>query len=326
MWRLYLRDLPSGEERVLAELGPVGEKVGGTVEVAYRTSNRLGIVRQNRAMVMEMDQPGEFHCVYQAPEGAKLDGLFSLRGDGSTLLLRESKEGINTALEVDLKTGAVRQLFSKNWHANHFHYVPYDENWVAFSHEGWTEDIFDRCWVWHAEHAPEGRVAFDQASDVPGMKLCVGHERWCFHDISGYVIAYAHSPAPRRGLWEIFADGRPAQLRWESDVLWHCTMDLSGRFVACDTSGPFQMGRHSQEDYERNLARFRCHDKAKEPFDLEVVVLDLQKQEALHLGQARSHIHPYHPHPHISLDGRWVAWNDAHPDHRGIWLAEIGRD
>src|SRR5690606_32265950 len=134
--------------------------------------------------------------------------------DGRKVLLREKRGHRNHALELDIASGTLRELFVKDWYANHFHYCPHDESWVGFSHEGKTELIPDRCWVWHAEHAPEGRVVFDQASDAPGTRLCVGHERWCFHDVSAYAIAFAVSPAGKRGLYEVFGDGRPAQLRW----------------------------------------------------------------------------------------------------------------
>jgi hypothetical protein len=240
--------------------------------------------------------------------------------------VREHQNGSNRALEVDLATGGVKKLFTIDWDANHFHYCPHDENWVAFSHDGATEVTPDRCWVWHAEHAPRGRLAFDQASEQDGVRLCVGHDRWCFHDVSAYAVAYAVSPAGKRGLYEVFGDGRLAQLRWHSDVLWHCTMDTSGRFVAADTTGPFRQEPFSDAEYQRHTDNWRRHDSVKKPMTVDVVVLDLQRQRSLHVAEAWTEKHPYHPHPAISPDGRWVAWNDWNLERRGIWLAEITPD
>lgn len=321
--RLYLRELATGRETVLLELG---ENHRGCWEIAWRSSDRMALISNNRAHIMDLARPGDLNEVYRPSNGALVDGLCSLSGDGQKLLLREHHNGVHRALEVDLTSGRVKELFTHDWHANHFHYCPYDERWIAFSHEGPTEQIPDRCWVWHAEHAPKGRVAFDQASEQSGIRLCVGHERWCFHDASGYAIAYAVSPAGKRGLYEIYGDGRPAQLRWHSDVLWHCTMDATGRFVAADTTGPFRQEPFSDADYQRHTDNWRSTDSIKKPTVVDVVVLDLQRQQSLHLAEAWTATHPYHPHPAISPDGRWVTWNDWDPQRRGIWVAELSLD
>jgi len=318
--RLYLRDLVTGNDSVLQDLG---NKHRGCWEVAWRGGSRMALIADNRAHIMDLTRPGLMTEVYKPPQGASVDALCSLRGDGQKLLLREQRDGLNCALEVDLNTGQVKQLFAYEWHANHFHYCPHDENWIAFAHEGRTEDIPDRCWVWHAEHAPNGRLAFDQASEKEGVLLCVGHERWCFHDVSAHVVAYAVSPAGKRGLYEIYGDGRPAQLRWHSDVLWHCTMDATGRYAAVDTTGPFRSEPFSEEEYELHTNHWRSVDSVKQPTVVDVVLLDLHQKRSLHLAEAWTAVHPYHPHPAISPDGRWVAWNDWNPDRRGIWLAEL---
>jgi hypothetical protein len=321
--RLYRRELASGRDTCLTELRA---RTGGCWEVAWRNSSRLAVVDDNRAWIIDLSRPDRLREVYAPTGGAKVDALCSISGDGQKLLLREHDNGQNRALEVDLASGTVRHLFTQDWYANHFHYCPYDASWVAFSHEGPAEEIPDRCWVWHADHAPKGRVAFDQASEQDGVLLCAGHERWCFHDVSGYVVAYAVSPAGKRGLYEIYGDGRPAQLRWHSDVLWHCTMDTSGRFVAADTTGPFREEPFSDADYRRYTDRWRKYDSIKRPRVVDVVVLDLERQQSIHLAEAWSATHPYHPHPAISPDGRWVAWNDWDPERRGIWLAELAMD
>jgi hypothetical protein len=320
---LWLRELSAGRDMTLAKLD-WGRS--GCWEIAWRSGDRMALIGDNRAWIMDLNGHGRFDEVYAPPEGATVDGLCSLSGDGRKLLVREHDNGLNRALEVDLAGGGIVELFTQEWYANHFHYCPHDESWVAFSHEGPTEEIFDRCWVWHAEQAPRGRVAFDQASEQEGVRLCVGHERWCFHDVSGYVVAYAVSPAGKRGLYEIFGDGRPAQLRWHSNVLWHCTMDASGRYVAADTTGPFRDEPFSDADYQRHTDNWRRHDSVKKPMIVDVVVLDLERQQSLHVAEAWTQKHPYHPHPAISPDGRWVAWNDWDPDRRGVWVAEIALD
>ncbi|WFB36836.1 hypothetical protein P3T73_03545 [Kiritimatiellota bacterium B12222] len=317
---LFLRDLESGEEKELAAFDK--ELEGSCWDIALNT-RRLAMVLSNQAWIMDLDHPEDMKVIYTPDDTCKLDTLCSLTPDGRRLLCGEVRGALNVAIEIDVETGEVRDLFSKRWHANHFHYCPHDDRWVAFSHEGKTEEIPDRCWVWHAEHAPEGKCAFDQASDTPGVLLCVGHERWGFHDVSGYAPAYAHSPAGNRGLYEIFADGRPAKLVWKSDVIWHCSMDLTGRYVAVDTAGPIRDEPYTEKEYAEHLAYFKKHDQAKIPIFGDVAILDLETQDFVYVASARWSKHPFHPHPAISPDARWVAWNDFNPEKKGIWLAEI---
>ncbi|MDF3130121.1 hypothetical protein P0Y35_13010 [Kiritimatiellaeota bacterium B1221] len=318
--KLYWRDLERGEEKMLAEFDAAVP--GNSWDVGLHT-HRLAMILGNQAWIMDLDNPRDKKTVYTPKPGVELDDLCSLSKDGKKLLCGEHHEGANVAVEIDLESGEVRELFTKSWYANHFHYCPYDENWVAFSHEGKTEEIPDRCWVWHAEHAPEGKCVFEQDSEIPGVKLCVGHERWCFHDASGYAPAYAHSPAGKRGLYEVFGDGRPAVLRWKSDIIWHCTMDLSGRYAAVDTAGPIREEPFTEKEYAEHLAYFKKHDQAKIPIDGDVALLDLETQRYVYIASARWSKHPYHPHPAISPDGRWVTWNDDDPNKKGVWLAEI---
>ncbi|MEX2606102.1 MAG: hypothetical protein WD708_02055 [Kiritimatiellia bacterium] len=318
---LLHRDLESGNETVLLELNPE-DSGGGCWEVAL-DAPRLVWVRNNRAEMLDLENPGSPTEVYRPPAGNRLDELCSLTPDGSRLLTRHNSGDRHVAVETDLETGESRELFHHSWHANHFHYCPHDPEWVGFAHEGWTEDIFDRCWVWHRVYAPRGRTVFDQESREPGKKLCVGHEHWCYHDVSAYVPAYMHSPAGPRGLYEIFGNGRPPRLRWESDTIWHCTMDVTGRHVAVDTAGPFREEPYTEEQYRHYLEIFKRKDAAKEPMDADVAVLDLETGTSLWLAKAQWTRHPYHPHPAISPDARWVAWNDSLPEQKGLWLAEL---
>jgi len=320
---LCLFDLEAQKIGLRVEIGAPGE-VGNCLwtDVALEAP-KVAAVFQNSAWILDLDHPQGWIRVFQPDSSATLDGLCSLSRDGSRLLCRESKGGIHRAIEIDLAGGNVKELFRKDWFANHFHYCPHDENWVAFSHEGPAEDILDRCWIWHREAAPQGRVAFDQASSVPGQTLCVGHERWAFHDVSAYVPAYAVSPAGKRGLYEIFGDGRPARLLWENDVLWHCSMDRTGRYVAVDTTGPFSETKLDDHRFRASVEQHLKTDRERGTNRSDVVILDLRTGKSLPVATVERSRHPYHPHPAISPDGRWVAYNDSNSGCRGVWLAEL---
>lgn len=320
----WMRHLPTGKSSRLADFGP--QQPGKSLiwyEVALH-GDRLAIVYDNQAHIMDLQSPQYWRKVYEAAPAAQLDGLCSLSKDGTKLLLRESLGDTHRAFELDLTKGVLTNLFTVDWYANHFHYCPYDENWVAYSHEGPAEQIIDRCWVWHPKQASQGRLVFNQISPNPeGFRLSVGHERWAFHGASAYVPAYAVSPTGPRGLYEIFADGRSPRLLWESDVLWHCNMDLTGRFAVVDTTGPFREEMLTSQEFElyRNLHVETDRKRGSNASD--VVLLDLQNHRFLPISTVERSRHPYHPHPAISPDHRHVIWNDSREDRRGGWVAEI---
>jgi len=316
--RLFARDLESGETTRLPDV-PADTMWHDVASHAPRVAAIDGAA----VWILDLENPGPWKCVYRPGPAAHLDGLCSLSHDGSRLLCMEDRDGIYRGLEIDVATGGRRELFSQNWYADHIHYCPHDQEWIGFSHAGPTEQTPDRCWVWHPEEAPRGRVAFDQASEEPGKWLYVGHERWGAHDISGYVIAYAVSPAGRRGLYEIFGDGRPARLLWENDVLWHCNMDPSGRFAIVDTTGPFREEKLSEEEFRAATERHVQTDRDRGQNASDVVLIDLQTRRTLLVATVQRAAHPYHPHPAISPDRKWIIWNDASPETRGAWLAAV---
>lgn len=322
---LYKLDMASRESRPLLEMGPAApNETAIWYDVALK-KNRIAGIFDNRAWYFDFDAPGlKWTEVYAPAEGNRIQGLPSITADGSKLLCGEYRAGSHVAVEIDLETGKARELFSHAWHANHFHYCPHDESWIAFSHEGPTETTPDRCWMWHETLAPEGKQAFDQKSEVPGKFLYVGHERMSFHDVSGYVIAYAVSPAGKRGLYEYFADNRPARLLWESDVMWHCSMDPSGRFAVIDTTGPWDGRGLPAEEIQKAVEAHVKADAQRLPNSSEVVLLDLEKHTDLSLGTVMRTRHPYHPHPAISPDTRWIAYTDAGSQGTpGFWLLAI---
>lgn len=320
---LYSRNPALPESLHLCDVGSLSE-LGGMVwyDVARRDS-KVAAIFNNGVWILDRVDPSGWVCVHQPGANVKIDGLCSLAADGGKVLCGEIQGETRRAIEIDLGTGRVLELFSKSWHANHFHYCPHDESWVAFSHEGPAEHITDRCWIWHSHHAPEGRVAFDQASEDPARPLCVGHERWGFHDVSAYVPAYAVSPVDKRGLYEIFGDGRPARLLWENDVLWHCNMDQTGRFVAVDTTGPFREIGLGEEEFWTHREQHLRTDRERGQNASDVMVLDLQTRRALRVATVLRSQHPYHPHPALSPRADWIAWNDAAEPTRGAWMAAL---
>jgi hypothetical protein len=236
--------------------------------------------------------------VYRAEAPWLLDQLLSITADARQMVvsIRHRDHGVSRGVLVNLSTGKAETIIEVPWFANHFHFCPADPNWIGFAHEGPTEKIPDRTCVWHAMHAPQGRCVFDQASDDPATHLCVGHERWTHHDVSALTIGYGVSPAGPRGLYEVFADGRPARLISGGDRDFHCDVSRDGRFAVIDTTGPHD-------------APGKGWENAQDVSDIFIVDMTTGRRQFL----ARSHLnlHPRHAHPVFTPDASMIFYNEA---------------
>lgn len=229
--------------------------------------------------------------VYQETDtSARIDALLSVRPDGRRMLFIRHLPERREIRELDFDTGAARTLVAKPWWIGHAHYSPHDPEWIGFCHEGPTEKIPDRVWAWHARHAPDGACLFDHGA----ARLCLGHENWTWRDASTLVVAYGVSP---RGIYELFADGRPARLVSEGDRDWHVSASRDGRWAVADTTGP-------RDEPGRGW------DNAGMTSD--IVLIDLADGARTPLARTRRGArHPLHPHPVFSPDGRAIYYNEA---------------
>tara|TARA_B100000683_G_scaffold260054_1_gene284458 strand:+ start:381 stop:1493 length:1113 start_codon:yes stop_codon:yes gene_type:complete len=279
---------------------PVSDKPPITVwpDIALH-KNVLTLAVQDTVWLLDLtESPVRPQILYVAPKGWKLTDLTSLKPDGSAVCfgVRAEEAGIYQGLEVDTATGHVTTVIQTNWYVNHFHYCPHDPDWLGYCHEGPTEQIPDRMHAMHPTHLPKGQCIFDQQSDEPGKLLCVGHERWCYHEAAAITIAYGVSPAGPRGLYHInpHAD-QPARLISEGDRDWHCNVTRDGKHMVVDTTGPSDepgSGWHNAKGVS------------------DVLHVNPQTGYRTLLARTRHRMQPWHPHPTFSPDGRWVFFND----------------
>ncbi|HEY9250058.1 MAG TPA: hypothetical protein VIO38_13040, partial [Rariglobus sp.] len=328
--RLVCVDLRTLREETLPPIphdGDPTDKPGISHDIALLRP-RIAALSRRAAWTLDLEPGARWRKVYAPAQGSKLQDLPSISPDGARLLVGETRPHCHAAVEIDLETLQPRTLFTLPWYANHFHYCPHDPSWIGFSHEGPTEATLDRCWVWHEQRARVGRCVFDQftAADDPSRPLNVGHERWAFHDTSAYVVAYAVSPGGPRGLYEVFADGRPPRLLRQTNTAWHCNMDASGRIAVIDTSAPWDPVPATGAAYEAGVAAHLKADREKTPNLSDVVLLDLATGEDLHIARVTRTRHPWHPHPALSPDARWLAYTDDTPGRQGSWLVQISAD
>jgi fibronectin type 3 domain-containing protein/sarcosine oxidase gamma subunit len=193
--------------------------------------------------------------------------------------------GLDCSLRtVDVATLVAQELVHKNpFVLNHVHYSPFDPNWIQFSHEGDPVTIRDRMWGWHATLAPspDGANIFPAAG---GLNLQNDHERAMFHAAGSVVVAYGGNASS--GVWEAYYNGTykhtsTNHLGYDAN---HVDISRDGRWMVIDTTNVGGVSR--------------------------VVAVNFATGAWQLLYTTSINTHPYHPHPVISPDNKWVFFND----------------
>lgn len=308
--QLIRRDLADGHEDELISF-PVGTTPNALWYDISLETDRLAIVADNRILVADLAGGRSFREVHRGQDGWMVHSIPSISGDGRRLAIGETRQdgsphGATRIRELDLASGVFSDLFSYTFNGGHIHYCPADEAWIGYCHEGDTTGIPDRLWGWHREREPHGRCLFDQASDVPGSLLCVGHERWCYHSASAVVVAYGASPHGPRGIYEVPVVGR-SRLISGGDRDWHVNISRDGRQMILDTTGSLDCAGCGWANGDGRS-------------DVVLVDVDTGRRSWLtrtHEAGLRFTLprnHPWHPHPHLGPDGHLAVFNDFGAD------------
>lgn len=257
-------------------------------DVALET-NTAAVVAGDEVWLYDLTAMDAGRMIYRAVAGETLNPLPSMRGDGSRLLIASTQGQMRGVSEVDLQSAEVRRVFEVPWYANHFHYSPHSPRWIAFCHEGDARIIRDRMWASHAEHAPGGECIFRQ-----GKSLMVGHERACFHRASIATIAFGAAGLPT-GLYEAELDGSHTRLVSGGSRDWHCDVSRDGEWAVLDTTGPYDRDGYGWENAED------CSD---------IVLVDMATGKREPLARSHQAVHPWHPHPVFSPDGKRIVFGE----------------
>ena len=297
--QLWLYSIDGTPREMLAE-HPASQKCMWW-DIARETDELVTSVN-NQLLVYDLDKR-ECSWIWTPPEGASLGGLSSISADGRCITARVENDDRNELWLIE-REGRARPVLSvdRNWKIGHEHFCPADEDWIAFCH-AWGTHVADRMWVWHPEHAPDGRCVFDQKSDRENVLLAVGHERWCFHDVCSVVVAYGEGEGEPRGLYMVYADDRPPRLISQADRDWHCNISRDGTLAVVDTTGAAD-------------APGRGWENADGLSDVVLVnVADGSRQHLYRTGLMGSQQnwlqHPWHPHPHFTPETDRVIFHDC---------------
>lgn len=308
-------DLASGSERRLGEFQHRPEEknvfvwwdvdLAGT-RLVSSTSNAVYVID----LTAEKPEPRE---IWRAPEGRDTSAIVSLHPDATRCLASHYPPGLQYGptqlVEIDLTTGAVTDMLDSETMLAHFQYCEADPAWIGFSNQSRLTNNFGpytRAWAYHPDHAPRGRLLWDQQTTT-GL-VPASHEVWGFHDVTCVLVAprdVAPPTAPaegQAGLWQLWADGRPARLVQAADDYSHCSIDRSGRWAVVDT-GPDAAGRGR----------------------IVLISMDGTQPPTTLAEMGWGSVHPRHGHPNFSPSGRYVAFTDSDPvtDRTRVGLADL---
>lgn len=242
----------------------------------------------------EPDMQGQWHLHINdiIADGRSLLTMRAHKG-GPYRTLPDGREYKYQLLKHDVATGRTETCLEADWWINHVHFSPFDESWVSIAHEGDSDKISDRLWGWNAQAVLAGRKLFSQGSG--DQMLYVGHERAVFDKPGVIFVAFGASPGRPTGLYEVDFEGR-SRLVSEGPRDWHCNISRDGTWAVVDTTGPHDAPGRGWENSGSTS---------------DVVAVNMRTGARRFLYRSNFTRHPYHPHPHISPDGRWVIFNDA---------------
>ncbi|WP_052362383.1 hypothetical protein [Geminisphaera colitermitum] len=261
------------------------------------SGNGLAVVSTKRSdnalVLLDLTRRQPNRILTTAPAGTQISHGADIREDGTEAtyaLWNVKAEGGNQKLfqlqTINIATGVVTTRMETDWIINHAHYSPSDPKWISFSHEvpGGGPLPDDRMWAWHEIEAPHGRRLFRPQSPI-GDFIYMNHERALFHKPGVVsVVMTSRNSGGADGLYEVGYDGSH-RLITGGKGFYHCNISRDGRWMVADIILPDNR--------------------------TEVIALNFKTgaRETLYVGGRAKH--PWHAHPHISPDGRWVILNDS---------------
>jgi len=293
-------DFASGATRTLFD-----EARGATLwsDIADATGQMVVVKDRYKIYVLSTQGEPSPKVVYEAQSDEQIASrMVAFRPDGKALLFTTQKRGFtgtptDTMHELDLATGALSPILSVTMLADHFQYSPFDPNWVGFC-DGAATAVPDRVWGYHRTAGGAPQVLWDQKGKT-GM-LNVGHERWTFHKNGVLVCAYAGSPGNPRGLYMIDPEKRAASLISESYCDLHCNIDRTGTWAVVDTSTSWHLPGAPRSGGVEPDGRIIS----------DIVLVNMATGKRYFVARSHRQDHPFHCHPHISPDGRYIVYNE----------------
>ena len=171
------------------------------------------------------------------------------------------------------------------WVIDHVMVCPTDPSRVFWCHEGTTEYVSNRLWLWEKDKGSRPLVR-QRLSDNGNLRDCLGHESWAADGKGLYYIKYPVAGEPPFGIGYVSMEDAldTPKILFSKYRYWHVCASPCGKKLAADTIE----GRSG------------------------VCVIDLltgEETRLLHVG-GPDRSHPTHPHPCFSPSGAQLSFHD----------------
>ena len=248
------------------------DAASGTITTVYENAQCRAFVQADR------DYGGET-CLLQQPHITN-DGqwvaMFIPRRDQPSIFLR-----INT------RTGEAENFLEKRfahpfYQGNHLMPCPENGDVYFFAHEGTTQYISNRLWLYDCASGEARNIAPQRLGAQGDLIDCFGHEMWAPDGKGMYFVKYTVSPEPPRGICYVDAQSGEYELLYSGFSYWHVGVSPDGRYLTADTQG-----------------------KALS----EVIVIDREDSSETCIDSVPiTWQHPCHPHPQLCADNTRVSY------------------
>ena len=191
----------------------------------------------------------------------------------------------------------IPRAFSKPFdRVSHVMICPENYKLVYFCHEGTTEYISNRMWLYDADSGEQWNFA-KQRLDLDGnLGDCFGHEMWSPDGKGMYFVKYPASTLNPMGVCYADVKTQKVDVLYSGFKYWHIGASQSGKFLAGDTFEPY------------------ISDKSKS----EVIFIDFEEKSELLIDIAHKENHPAHPHPIISPNCDKIVYNTLDENDRVV--------
>lgn len=307
------KDFIGTSELVLIDINSKIEKVICTAE-EYGAISYSFVVHKNKVYYIAKDnglyckdiETGEKKLLHMEEKISlphmTVDGRFL----NVTLGPINQEEGTFGCLVFDLESGTVEKVFETRFKkpfpiADNMMLCPTDKDKVFFAHEGITDYISNRLWLWERNRGIRC-IAKQRLDENGNLGDCFGHECWA-HDGKGiYFVKYPRSTIHPTGICHVGVDGKQTDVLYGKYTYWHVCDSPNGRFLAADTTG----ADDNQPEYSG------------------VCIINKSTGEEKMLVKADiTWKHPCHPHPKFNLDSSKLLFHELYKDRICVNLIEI---
>ncbi|MCU6795983.1 oligogalacturonate lyase family protein [Paenibacillus sp. WQ 127069] len=287
-----LIDTETGHSTVLAN----GEQWAGGV---VSSDDKLYFPRDNSVQVIDLNTLKSW-TVCELASGDYFGEPLSVSDDAAVLGVYGMLGGQSFIGTVDVAAGKLTHQIAPGFArpyeiANHAMVNPVYDHLVLFAHEGKTEHIPDRLWLYDTVASRLSNIYEQQQLQDGSLGEYIGHEMWAADGEGAYFVRYKSSPITPTGIYYVDRHRSQGVFINGDYGYWHAAASPDGNWIVADT-----------------------HEHPSK-----LVLIDLRDHSSRVLTEVPLWWnHPGHPHPSFSPDSRKVTYTFA-DDENHLWIGII---